>query len=200
MPLRIQKFELGPYQTNAYLLYGQGKALLIDAPEGSSAIKSWLRQEHIGLEVILLTHGHFDHIAGLKEFPGVPVWAHKEEEDLLKSPGKNLSVFWEEETRISPDHFFENEFLFQGEKMEVFSVAGHTPGGAAFYYPPYLFSGDSLFDQSIGRSDLPGGDGKRLVRDIKEKLLTLPPATIVYTGHGEATTIEKERNNPFLND
>ena len=134
----------------------------------------------------------------------VPIYASAEEEDVLNDPRKNLSTMLSGQmVTVKPDILLQDdqEIELLDTKLRCFLVPGHTKGGMCYYFAEngILFSGDTLFARSIGRSDFPTGDGIKLVKSIKEKLMTLPDETIVYPGHNERTTIGKERNaNPFI--
>jgi len=197
--VKLKLFTCGPFQTNAYLLYKEKEAVLIDAPPDCGDISVFLKEHDLGLKAILLTHGHYDHIAGLPLFPGVPVWSSEAEREMLSDPEKNLSSVFGEKSASFSGSALSEVFDFAGEVIRVISVPGHTAGGVAFYLDGMLFSGDSLFHRSVGRTDFPGGHAKNLVKNIKERLFPLPPGTEVWPGHGPKTCIEDEkRENPFL--
>ena len=156
-----------------------------------------------------MTHGHIDHFEGLTELlelvgHKVPVYASAEEAEILGDPRMNLSSMLSEQmVTVKPDVLLEDEQQLEllGTTITCILVPGHTKGGMAYYFEEnkYLFSGDTLFCRSIGRSDFPTGNGIQLVDAIKEKLMVLPDDVTVYPGHNERTTIAKERDmNPFL--
>jgi len=189
---------LGEFQTNSYLLYKNNRGILIDCPDFKE-IKKFLYKNNIKLEMIILTHGHYDHISGLSEKGNIPVGCSRNEEKVLRNSYYNLSKILGKEIEIKPDFIFEDEIIFNDEKIKVFPTPGHTSGSVCFYIGGILLSGDTLFYRSIGRTDFPGGDFNLLLRSIKEKILSLPYQTKVYPGHGIETTVGEERNhNPFF--
>ena len=164
-----------------------------------------LEQEKIHLEAILLTHGHGDHIGAvdaLRDAMGAKLWIHAADAPMLSEAKKNLSVFmgFSIETRPA-DHFLTDGQMLSvaGISLQVFHTPGHTPGGVCFYLENILFSGDSLFAESVGRCDFPGASSAQLIAALQEKIMCLPDETKVYPGHGPATSIGWERlYNPYL--
>ena len=211
MTLKI--FNDNGMDQNVYLYYDEmtGKAFLIDAGCGESDVKelaAFLNGNGLAVEAILLTHGHYDHLMGarrVKEITSAAVYCHESEQDALEHAEVNLSARCGMNITIQPDFTLkEGDALYLSGEKAVFKVLhtpGHTPGCVCYYDEEngVLFSGDTLFRESIGRTDLPGGSHGGLIRSLKEKLLTLPDDTKVYPGHGESTTIGHERKrNPFL--
>ena len=155
---------------------------------------------------ILLTHGHFDHIMAADEVRkkyNIPIYACRQEEEMLREPSINMTVHYGQGCSIVPDVFLEDLDVIRlaGFSVQMIHTPGHTPGGCCYYMEQedVLFSGDTLFRTSVGRSDFPGGSASALVRSVKEKLLILPEETHVYPGHMEETTIGYEkRHNPFV--
>ena len=203
--------QLGDFMTNCYTVYNAvtRDAVLIDPASNARFLNNILVNEQLNCVAILLTHGHYDHIGALPELMElvghkVPIYASAEEEDVLNDPRKNLSTMLSGQVvTVKPDILLQDdqEIELLDTKLRCFLVPGHTKGGMCYYFAEngILFSGDTLFARSIGRSDFPTGDGIKLVKSIKEKLMTLPDETIVYPGHNERTTIGKERNaNPFI--
>ncbi|MEM8783120.1 MAG: MBL fold metallo-hydrolase [Planctomycetota bacterium] len=207
---RIERFELGAWGTNCYLLYGdgQGEATLIDAGFEPEAMLE--RADALGLEIgrVLLTHAHVDHIAGLsgvrKRHPDVSVYIHDAEAGFLGDAGLNLSAFLAEPIVVDPA----DGRLAAGESIDIAGAAwevrhspGHSPGGVTLYEPTQgvAIVGDTLFAGGVGRTDFPTSEPATLIRSIREQLLTLPDATRVLPGHGPETTIGRERaTNPWL--
>lgn len=203
--------QLGDFMTNCYTVYNAvtRDAVLIDPACNARFLNNILVNEQLNCVAILLTHGHYDHIGALPELMElvghkVPIYASAEEEDVLNDPRKNLSTMLSGQmVTVKPDILLQDdqEIELLDTKLRCFLVPGHTKGGMCYYFAEngIFFSGDTLFARSIGRSDFPTGDGIKLVKSIKEKLMALPDETIVYPGHNERTTIGKERNaNPFI--
>ena len=198
----LQCLPVGPIGTNVYLRYLPEEKLMLIVDPGAEAERIAERAKKSGAEryIVLLTHAHIDHIAGLPELSlALPL-----ECVFLREPDHGM--YWSRENAIPP-MFPAAEGLppvvsdVTVPGMEILSVPGHTPGGSAFYFPAEgeLFAGDTLFDHSVGRTDLPGGSWQTLLRSIREELWRLPDETCVYCGHGPATTIGIEkRENPYV--
>lgn len=206
--MKVERFLTGILSTNCYVAWDEQTkaAVIVDPAAYPKKMAEFLKEEGLEIQAVLLTHGHFDHIMGLdallNDYP-VPVYVHEAEKELIADPKTNLSLTY------TNGYVFENAvYVTDGQKIEaagtVFEVLftpGHTLGGCCYYAESehILFSGDTLFRWSIGRSDLPTGDEATLIRSIKEKLLVLPEHTVVYPGHMAATTIQTEKTaNPFL--
>ena len=165
-----------------------------------------MQEKEFQIKAILLTHGHFDHIWGVKELrerSGAEVYAYEGEEKLCQDPALNVSAAVGRSCSITPDHLFRDgeEFEFAGIRGRVIATPGHTGGSCCYYFEEdqILISGDTLFQESVGRTDFPTGSMSALVRSVKEKLFTLPDETRVYPGHGMMTTIGYEKeNNAFV--
>ena len=199
---------LGPVQTNCYFLINDEtkEVLIIDPADNAAGIEGWIREEGLEPRAILLTHGHFDHILGvegLRKAFDIPVYAGKNEADVLKDPRKNVSPMLGRSVSVSADRLLsDNEiFTLAGIRMQVFFTPGHTEGSICFYLPDEkkLFSGDTLFEASVGRTDFPTGSSRQLVDAIKTRLFILDDDVMVYPGHGGCTSIGYEKtHNPFV--
>lgn len=205
--MHVESFVLGPLENNAYILWENGPScVIIDAPEGIEEIDSFLTKHNLRPEACLLTHGHFDHITGLAHLRkqwNLRVLIHAEDADALIRPELNGSAFFGEP--LPPDRgaagrFTDGEVLdVAGCKIRVIHTPGHTAGGCCFLADSILFSGDTLFRRSVGRTDFPGASHKKIVQSIQEKLFSLPDATQVLSGHGARSTIgEEKQQNPFV--
>lgn len=210
MAHQILALQLGPIQTNGYIVAdpAAGAAVVIDPGAQAGRVLAALRAPGWSLTHILLTHAHFDHIGGvaeLAEATGAPVAIHPLELPLLRAGGGGALFGVEAPACPEPSILLTaGQALTCGAlSFQVLFVPGHTPGHVAFYCPQAgaVFSGDVLFQDGIGRTDLPGGDYPALMDSLHSVLLKLPPATVVYSGHGPATTIGAEiHGNPFLAD
>jgi hydroxyacylglutathione hydrolase len=199
----VDKLEVGPIGANCYIVANTvtGNAFLIDPGGEPDRIKRTLKKKSLNLKFIINTHGHGDHIFGNGHFK-CPVYIHRLEKDFLTDPAKNLSgmlgMFLKtpEATKLLEDG---EKILLDDLELEILHTPGHTPGGISIKMDGVIFTGDTLFAGSIGRTDLPEGDEKALFKSIREKLFNLGDDTIVYPGHGEESTIGKEkRTNPFF--
>ncbi|MGG1615162.1 MBL fold metallo-hydrolase [Paenibacillus sp. NRS-1782] len=208
MTLSIRSFNLGPLQTNAYLLQGDDpqRAVIIDPGMNPGPLLRAI--ESLKIEAILLTHAHFDHIGGVDEIrkaKGCPVYLHPLEQDWLTSPKLNGSLMWPEasppiSTEPAEYDLAEGQQLnLIGHTFKVFSTPGHSPGSVSFLCGKDLFSGDVLFRQGVGRTDLTGGRERDLYDSIQNKLFPLGDDITVYSGHGPKTSIGYEKaNNPYI--
>lgn len=206
--IKLQVITVGSVQTNSYLLYNTDtlEAILIDPGAEAARILKEIEIKELTLKAILLTHGHFDHIMGIKgikDSKNVPVYASKLEEDLMKDEYMNCSVMFGCEVTLTPDILFmdKEKLNIAGFNIEVIHTPGHTKGSVCLYIPEekLLFSGDTLFFESVGRTDLPTGNGIQLSNSIKERLFVLPEDVKVYPGHGNSTSIGYEKNNnPYI--
>jgi len=208
MSLDITMLPLGPLQTNCYVLRNGGQCWVIDPGMWPEPLVELLRREDAAPTAVLLTHGHGDHVGGVdalrKAFPDVKVICPAADAAMLGDAQLNLSApFGMAVTAGAADATVEPgaELQLGQTRWAVLDTSGHTPGGVSYYCAEegVLVTGDALFASSIGRTDIPGGDGQRLVRNLREHLLTLPDETRVLPGHGDETTIGRERRlNPFL--
>ena len=210
--LNIRSLSVNFLEERCYVAWREsGRCVVVDPgcyrPAELDALEDLLAQEHLTPEAILLTHAHFDHIYGvqalLERHGGIPVRMHPAEESVLRGS----AAMAERLGLRAPDNGFpwtplpEGPLRVAGMDFEVIHTPGHTPGGVCYLdrEAGVLFSGDTLFAGSIGRTDFPGGDYDDLIRSIMEKLILLDPQTRILTGHGPSSTIGQERTgNPFL--
>lgn len=205
--IRIGRMTLGVCATNCYFLYKEGKseAIVVDPADRGADIYHALRQKGFEVTAILLTHGHFDHIYGvekLRELSGAKVYVLEAEKVLCRDAFVNISANFGRKITLVPDEWLQDgqELVLADIPLKVIAVPGHTIGSACYYIEEanLLVSGDTLFESSVGRTDLPTGNMSKLIRSIKEKLFILPEETKVYPGHGDITTIGDEKKyNPF---
>lgn len=203
----IKQLSLGPLGTNGYILSKNSQALIFDPGGDSEKIKEYIRSEKLQPTAIFLTHAHFDHIGALEEiriYYQIDVYVHALENEWLADPSLNGSGLFFAEKMIAneAEHFITTGSVTIGPfAFEVMHTPGHSPGSVSFIFraEQFIISGDVLFNNGIGRTDLPGGDMKTLGDSIKKKLYTLPENFQVYCGHGNSTTIGNEKqHNPFF--
>jgi glyoxylase-like metal-dependent hydrolase (beta-lactamase superfamily II) len=210
--IQLKTFTFNPVAVNAYLLWDETReAVLIDPacfyPEEEKELSSFVEEMKLSLKFILNTHGHFDHLMG-NAFAagkwGMDCLIHSGDIPLVEMAFQQSKMFGMtmKNPPIPSRTFIEGESFYFGTSMlKVIHVPGHSPGGVAFYSADdkILIPGDILFEGSVGRTDLPGGNHYQLIKGIQEKLMVLNEEVRVYPGHGSETTIGKEkRDNPFL--
>lgn len=209
----VKAFTFSPVQENTYLLFNeQGHTIMMDPgcyfPEERDVLQNFIIQNRLEPKLLLNTHCHLDHVFGNKwihETWGLLLHIHEKEKKVLDfAPASGL--MWNlpfDNYNAELVYLKEGETLQWGDdELELIFAPGHSPGHLCFYCRKqgFLIGGDVLFRESIGRTDLPGGDFNTLINSIRSRLFALPDETIVYSGHGPATTIGHEkRHNPFLN-
>jgi len=183
------------------------EAIVIDPGADVSKIVEILERHALKVKAIVITHAHFDHIGGaekLRALTGAPVWMNGSDEMIAKSLPLQCALFGVPQAKNPGIDFKakEGDVLTVGNAaFQVLHTPGHTPGSVGLYVPSegMLVAGDTLFFESIGRTDLPGGSGKKIIQSIHEKIFTLPEETIVLPGHGRNTTVAHEKRfNPFV--
>ena len=211
MNLRVGRMVIGSVQTNCYFVYdeeqegAQKDVLLFDPADKGAFIYDQLKAKGFRVAAIFLTHAHFDHIWGVQELrgkSGAKVYAYEGEQPLCENSDMNVSAQVGRPCTVKPNAYLKDgeEITVAGISCKVIATPGHTIGSCCYYFEEagVLISGDTLFQESVGRTDLPTGSGGQLRRSIQDKLFVLPDETKVYPGHGDATTIRYEKAyNPF---
>lgn len=206
--MQIKTLEVGSLGTNCYIVFCDDtrEGVVIDPGGDGDKIIKVIEDNKLKIKYIINTHGHHDHTGAnrkLKEYTNVELLIHENDGDMLTSPKRNFSMFLgEENSGPEADRLLnENDIISFGNcKLQVIHLPGHTPGGIGLYAEKegVLFSGDTLFYGSIGRTDLPGSDYQEMVLSL-QKLMKMPDQTIVYPGHGPKTSIALEKQiNPFI--
>ncbi|MCX8203214.1 MAG: MBL fold metallo-hydrolase [Nitrososphaeria archaeon] len=202
MELEVETLVVGPLSTNCYVVSSGGEALIVDPGwDAERVLRAVSGMKVVG---IVATHGHFDHVGAVEELKrrlGVEFVIHRLDEGLLDVAGNHRARVGLRVERPRPDRFIEEGERIElgGVEIEVIHTPGHSPGSVCLRGAFTLFSGDTLFMGSVGRTDIFGGSFEQLERSIRDKLYVLDDATVVYPGHGPATTIGFEkRHNPFV--
>jgi len=209
--IQIQAFTFNPFSENTYVVFDEtGEGVVIDPgcydADEKTALTKFIEKQGIRIKYLLNTHCHIDHVLGndfVKEKYKVPFLIHPKEDPVLKSvkayaPSYGFAQYHE----ALPDQFINegDQISFGNIVFEILFVPGHSPGHISFYHAESksLFSGDVLFQRSIGRTDLPGGDFNTLIKSIHQKIFALPDEVVVYSGHGDPTSVGVEKvSNPF---
>jgi len=208
--MQILMHQNGPFMVNTYLLVNDEnkKAIIIDPGSGIDPVLDKIRQDGTELAAVLCTHAHIDHVGGvprIKEQFDAPVYINDGEKEIVDSLTEQARMFglqFNEKIQADENLPEKGEIEIAGISMKLLYTPGHSPGSVSLYLadPGVVFSGDALFNMSIGRTDLPGGNYQQLITSIKEQLLVLPDETSVLSGHGPETSIGSEKKtNPFLN-
>ncbi len=204
----IRCIPTGPLDVNCYIIGcpSSRECVIIDPGGHGEKIVETFEGLHLKPVALINTHGHFDHIGGneylMNHVDSLRHYLHADDLHYLRHAAEHAD-YWNIPFEGSPEP---TDLLHGGEvieagllKLKIINTPGHSPGGISIRLPGHIFTGDALFEGSIGRTDLPGGDYEQLISSIREELLVLPGITIVHPGHGSETTVAQEkRNNPFL--
>lgn len=207
--MKIKRFEVGPLFVNSYVVYDEKTkvGIIIDPGDEPDLILDFVKEEDLNIKYIICTHGHFDHIGAVKEIKeetGADIILHREDIEIYKnSPQVAMQFFGIEiEPQPEPDKLIENEetITIFGKEIKFIHTPGHSPGSMCIYIENHLFTGDTLFAGSVGRTDLIGGSMDKLLNSLK-KIAKLPMNTEVLPGHGPKTELQTEiKTNPFYHD
>lgn len=204
--MRIRQLVLGDLDTNCYIVWDETRqALIIDPADEAEAVLSVLKQEGLTVSAVVLTHAHFDHMLAAQEVcnaTGATLYVGRGDADAMTDPIRNLSGLFSPAVPVTIEHYTcvsEGDTLTAGDlTFTVLETPGHTPGCICLHRDDCLFAGDTLFKDSIGRLDFPGGDTAAMVCSL-QRLMQLSADTVVYSGHGPSTTIGREAKwNPYL--
>lgn len=211
--MKLQSFTFNPFQENTFVVFDEtNECVIIDAgcyeKSEQMYLVDWITANNLKPVKLVSTHSHLDHVFGnqfiCKHF-GIPLGIHKEDEVTLNSLTRVANMYGIPNVLESPSpsfYFEEGDSVeFGTSKLDILFVPGHAPGHVVFvsHQDKFIINGDCLFDGSIGRTDLPGGNHEQLIANIRSKLFTLPDDYVVFCGHGPSTTIGKEkRTNPFF--
>lgn len=205
--MKLYRLPLGPLQTNCYIIGDDNSShcWIVDPGSEGDYLVGLLKERHLDPQAILLTHGHGDHIGAVQALVDafkIPIYIHEKEKEFLTNSEVNLSAAMGLHITVQGEvHYVaDNQELPLGPfNFKVLFTPGHTPGGVCYYGEGLVFAGDTLFQESVGRTDFPGSSFDDLVAGIQDKLFALPNETVVYPGHGPETTIGHEKTyNPFV--
>ena len=202
--MNIDILEVGMFQVNCYIVKPESQSnrvLVIDPGDEGQKIVTFIKSKGYSPEAVILTHAHLDHIKGTKAVAdafGIKVFVPENDMALFESDLNELKPYLYRDCKF-PAIFPLSKF--ESSDVTIIKTPGHTPGGTCFYFKTdgVLFSGDTIFQQSIGRTDLPGGDLGTLLDSINKRVMTLPSETVIYPGHGPSTSVKNERDhNQFI--
>jgi hydroxyacylglutathione hydrolase len=209
--MNVHPFTVNPFQENSYLLTSDGRAIVVDPgffnASEMALLSGALEADNAKLEAILLTHAHLDHVFGIdrvrSRYGELPVYLHPDDQHFWENYMTSAAMFGfdVQPFGFDPEPIHEGPLSIAGMHLEALFTPGHAPGHLAFYQEQqgWVLSGDALFRESVGRTDLYKGDFDLLAESIRKKLYSLPEKTIVYPGHGPSTTIVHEmKSNPFV--
>ncbi len=206
--MKVRAFSGGAFAENGYLVVSGDRAVVVDPGAVSQDMVDFVQAEGLGLDAILLTHAHLDHVEGLHRVhaaaPDAPIWLHPDDRPLWEILGQQAAMFGMPfAEQPEPTHQFAHgqDFSFGDATFEVRLAPGHAPGHVILVSEAHGLAlvGDVIFQRGIGRTDLPGGDFQTLMRSIRQQVMTLPDDMVLYPGHGAETTVGEERHgNPFL--
>lgn len=211
--MQIKKFMVGPLMANCYIVWddktpGDHQGFIVDPGGWTPQLEKHIADNHIVISKILLTHGHYDHISGLKQakaYTGAKVYIHHDDAACLISPGRNISTMMGGAATFEPADVLLSDGdtvePIDGFTLQVIHTPGHTPGGCCYYGGNVVFTGDTLFCGSVGRTDFPGGSYTDIIASVKRLYSLMGDDVVVLPGHGENSTIGYERkNNPFVHE
>lgn len=205
--IEVAILTVGAIQTNCYIVNKEGSdsCIVIDPGDEAEKIADYMKRHGLKNEAILLTHGHFDHIMGVSKLlslAGGKLYAYEGEKELLADPNMNCSPMMRQNLALEPECWVRDnqKLTLAGMDMKVLHTPGHTIGSCCYYLEQEkaLFSGDTIFMESVGRSDFPTGNGRQLIQSIHDRIFPLPDDVEIYPGHGPQTSVGYEKlNNPF---
>lgn len=207
--LENRAMRLGPLENNTYLIVsaGTGETAVVDVGFEPGAVIDAIRREGLTVRLLLNTHGHYDHVAGMREVQeacGGEYWIHPADRPLIERLTEQGAMFGFPPARapgVVHDLFDGQTIVLGADALKVIATPGHSPGGVCFHLGDDLWAGDTLFAGSVGRTDLPGGSMEQLERGIRTRLFPLGDTVCVHTGHGPGTTLGRERrHNPFVGE
>lgn len=200
----VEKFVIGPLRTNCYVVVDKNKnAAIIDPGYCDTVLTNWLKSNHINPSIVLLTHGHFDHILGLKMFPNLPIYIHENDMELLLDNDKNAANTFNLPVEYNKNNIinFNDDFEIPCEfvNFKTIQTPGHTEGSTTYLaFNKILFTGDAIFAGTVGRCDLWGGSETKTKETVK-KICTLKENYLIYPGHGKPSNLNEEKcNNPYF--